>query len=289
MILVTGATGHFGKATIDSLLEKGIATSNLVALVRSEGKATTLRDKGVQIRTGDYNNYDALKAAFRGVDKLLLVSSSDIKNDRLTQHKNAINAAIENGVQHIAYTGMDIKDFETTAIPHVMQVHIDTANYLKGIGIPYTLLNNNLYADLLPMFLGKNPLETGIFFPAGNGKTPFAARTDMAAAAAVVLTTPGHENKEYVIRAETAYSFAEIAEALSEIAGKEVKYLAPDADTYIAQLVKGGVPKESATFLAGFGVAIGKKEFETNRSDLKTLLGKEPIRLKEFLKSIYSK
>ncbi len=118
MILVTGATGHFGKATTDSLLEKGIAA---------------------------------------------LVSSSDVKNDRLTQHKNVINAAIENGVQHIAYTGMDIKNFETTAIPLVMQVHIDTPNYLKGTGIPYTFLNNNIYADLLPMFLGKNPWKRGSF------------------------------------------------------------------------------------------------------------------------------
>jgi len=288
MILVTGATGHLGKATIDSLLEKGTPAGSIAALVRSENKATELKDKGVQIRVADYTDYKALKIALAGVEKLLLVSSSDM-SDRLTQHKNVINAAIENGVKHIAYTSIDINDFETTAIPYVTQIHIDTANFLKGTGIPYTLLNNNLYADLVPMFAGENVLETGIFFPAGNGKTPFAARTDMAAAAAVVLTTPGHENKEYAIRAVVAYSFAEIAKMLSEISGKEIKYHAPNADAYISELVKAGVPKESAAFYARFGVAIGNKEFETKHSDLKTLLGREPIGLKEFLKSIYSK
>jgi len=287
MILVTGATGNLGAATIDALLAKGITAGSIAGLVRDEQKATDLKAKGVQVRVADYTNYEALKTALNGVDKLLLVSSSDM-NDRLTQHKNVINAAIENGVKHIAYTSVDINDAAATAIPHVVQIHVDTANYLKGSGTPYTLLNNNLYADLLPMFVGADALNTGIFFPAGNGKTPFAPRTEMAAAAAEVLTTPGHENKEYAIGAGKAYSFAEIAEAMTEVSGREVKYHAPDAPTYIAQLVAAGVPEQTAGFFAGFGVAIGNGEFETNRSDLKTLLGREPMGLKEFLKGIYS-
>lgn len=288
MILITGATGHLGKATIESLLEKGIPANQITALVRNASKATDLSEKGVQIKIGDYKNYDALKEALKGVDKLLLVSSSDL-DDRLTQHKNVINAAKENDVKHIAYTGIDIKSFEGTAIPHVSQIHIDTANYLKEVGIAYTLLNDTLYADLIPLFAGEQVLETGIFFPAGQGKTPFVARTEMAEAAAVVLTTPGHENQEYAITAETAYSFDEIAEMISEIAGKEVKYHRPDVDTYVKQLVQLGVPKESASFFAGFGEAIANDEFDTNRSDLAKLLGRKPLELKEYLKSVYSK
>jgi len=288
MILVTGATGHLGKAIIDSLLKKGIAGRNIAALVRNENKAADLKEKGVQVRIGDYTDYGGLKSALVGVDHLMLVSSSDM-SDRLAQHKNVINAAIENGVKHIVYTSIDIKDFATTAIPYVTQIHIDTANYLKQTGIAYTLLNNTLYADLLPMFMGAQALETGVYFPAGDGKSPFTARTDMAEAAAVVLTTKGHENKEYAIRAETAHSFAEIAEMLTAITGKEVKYHAPGADDYIATLVKAGVPKDNAAFAAGFGVAIGNHEFETNQSDLQTLLGRAPVALKEFLKGIYGK
>jgi len=286
MILITGATGHLGKATIKSLVDKGIAAKDIAALVRDENKAADLSEKGVQLKIGDYKNYDSLKAAFQGVDKLLLVSSSDL-DDRLSQHKNVINAAKENGVKHIVYTSVDIKSFEGTAIPYVTQIHLDTASYLKEIGIPYTLLNNTLYADLVPLFSGEKVLETGIFFPAGEGKTPFVARTEMAEAAAVVLTTSGHENQEYAITAETAYSFSEIAGMISEITGKEVKYHHPDAASYMDELVKAGVPKENAAFFAGFGEAIKNGEFDTHRSDLATLLGRKPLELKEFLKTIY--
>ena len=286
MILITGATGHFGKAAINSLLDKGIPASNITALIRDESKAADLQEKGIQIKLGDYHNYDSLNNALKGVDKLLLVSSSDL-SERLTQHKNVINAAKENGVKHIVYTSIDIESFTASVIPLVSQIHSDTADYLKESGVPYTLLNDTLYADLVPMFAGEKVLETGIFFPAGDGKTPFVARAEMAEAAAVVLTTEGHENKSYAITAATAYSFTEIAAMLTEISGKDVQYLKPEADAYIAALVNAGVPEGDAAFFAGFGVAIGKGEFDTNRSDLAKLLGRKPMELKEFLKTIY--
>ncbi len=287
MIIVTGATGNFGKAAIQSLLDKGVAGNDIAALVRDPNKASEWKEKGLQIRTGDYDDSAALKESLRGVNKLLLVSSSDVKSNRFLQHKNVIDAAKENGVQHIVYTGIDIKSFAETVIPHVAQVHIETADYLKQTGAAYTILNNTLYADLLPMLLGEQVLEKGIFFPAGNGKTPFALRADMAAAAAVVLTTTGHENKEYTITADTAYSFADIAGLLSEITGREIKYLNPDKESYINALTAAGVPKEGAGFLADFGEAVSRNEFDTHRSDLEQLLGRKPTALKEILKGIY--
>ncbi len=288
MILVTGATGHLGTAVISSLLAKGISGSNIAALVRDEKKAADLKDQGIQIKVGNYQDFESLKNALQGVDKLLLVSSSDM-NDRIGQHKNVINAAKAKGVSHIVYTSIDIRSFQQSTIPFVSQIHADTADYLKQIAIPYTLMDNTLYADLIPMFAGESVLKNGIFFPAGTGKTPFLPRTEMAEAAAVVLTTAGHENKEYAIAAETAYSFEEIAGLLSVISGKPVNYHKPSADDYISQLVKAGVPKENAAFFAAFGESIDKGEFDTHRSDLRALLGRSPLSLEEFLKNIYSK
>ena len=288
MILVTGATGHLGNAAIQSLLKKGVPAQEITALVRDENKAAGLKDQGVQIKIGTYNDYDSLKAALQSVDKFLLVSSNEMV-DRLVQHKNAIDAAIENGVKHIVYTGIDIDNYETTVIPFVSQIHKDTVDYLEQVGIPYTVLDNTLYADSIGLFSGEIFLETGIFFPAADGKTPWVARSEMGEAAAVVLTTPGHEGKHYAITAPTAYSFGEIAQMLSKITGKDVKYHKPDLDTYIETLVNAGVPKDIASFLGGFGTAIGKGEFDTNRSDLKELLGRDPQTLEEFLKISYGK
>ena len=108
MILITGATGHLGKATIDFLLKKGVSATNIVALVRDEAKAADLKALGVGLRKGDYNDAASLETAFQGIDKLLLVSSSDI-NDRTAQHLNAVNAAKKAGVKHIIYTSFQQK------------------------------------------------------------------------------------------------------------------------------------------------------------------------------------
>jgi NAD(P)H dehydrogenase (quinone) len=71
MILVTGATGNLGKATINSLLNRGISANNIAALVRDESKSAVLKSKGIQVRIGDYQHFESLKSAFQDVEKLL--------------------------------------------------------------------------------------------------------------------------------------------------------------------------------------------------------------------------
>jgi NAD(P)H dehydrogenase (quinone) len=289
MILVTGATGHLGNAAIQSLLEKGVSAIEITALVRDENKAVNLSEKGVQLKTGNYNDYDSLVDALEGVDKLFLISSNDVTADTLAQHKNVINAAKKNGVQHILYISQEINDDERTAIPFVIKAHRGTAEYIKRSGFAYTIFNDTLYADSIGKFAGEGFLEKGIFFPAGDGKVPFVPRTDIGEAAAVVLTTPGHENKTYAITANTAYSFEDIAGFLTDITGKKVPYLKPDLDTYSNALSNAGVPKEVVGFLGAFSTAISNGEFDTQKSDLEYLLGRKPTELKKFLKYTYGK
>ncbi|NRF37436.1 SDR family oxidoreductase [Pedobacter foliorum] len=287
MILVTGATGNLGKATINSLLNKGISANNIAALVRDESKSAEFKSKGIQVRIGDYQDIDSLKSAFHNVDKLLLISSSAEIAQRFGQHKNVINAAKESGVNHVIYTSFDMKDLRQSIMAGDVQYHADTSDYLKQIAVPYTLMNNTLYADLIPIISGNNILDEGISIPAGNGKTPFLPITEMAEAIAVVLTTSGHETKEYIIAAEKAVSFAEIADLISEITGTTVAYNQTGIPSYVAQLVQQGVPDDDAAYLSRFAGAIARGEFETSKSDVKQLLGRSPISLKDFLKSIY--
>lgn len=287
MILVTGATGNLGKATINSLLNKGISANNIAALVRDESKSSELKSRGIQIRIGDYQDFDSLKSAFRGVEKLLLISSSSEIPQRFEQHKNAINAAKEIGVSHIIYTSFDMKDLRKSIMAEDVQYHADTSDYLKKIALPYTLMDNTLYADLIPIISGNNIMDEGISIPAGNGRTPFLPITEMAEAIAVVLTTSGHENKEYVIAAERAISFAEIADLISEITGKTIAYNQTGKSSYISQLTHQGISGDDAAYLSRFAEAIAKGEFDTNKSDIELILGRSPISLKDFLRGIY--
>lgn len=287
MILVTGATGNLGKATINSLLNRGIAPNDITALVRDETRSAALKSKGLQIRIGDYQDFASLKSAFQGVEKLLLISSSSDIPYRFEQHKNAINAARETGVSHIIYTSFDMKDLHQSIMGEEVRYHAYTADYLKQVAIPYTLMDNTMYADMIPVLSGKDILNNGISIPAGDGKTPFLPITEMAEALAVVLTTPGHENKEYVIAAETAFSFAEIADLLSGITGKKITYHQPAVSAYIARLIQIGASEEDAAYIARFSGAIAKGEFDTNTSDVRQLLGRSPVSLKDFLQTIY--
>lgn len=115
MILITGATGNFGKSTIDFLLKKGISSTNIVAMVRDEDKAIDLKNKGIGLRKGDYDHYTSLIDAFKGIEKLLFVSGSDIEK-RSTQHQNVVKAAKEAGVKHIVYTSF-LGNNETESSP----------------------------------------------------------------------------------------------------------------------------------------------------------------------------
>jgi NAD(P)H dehydrogenase (quinone) len=287
MILVTGATGNLGKATINSLLNKGIAPSDITAFIRDETKTADLKAKGVQVKLGDYQDVDSLKNAFQGIDKLLLVSSSaDIAN-RFGQHKNAIDAAKATGVSHLIYTGFAMNDLQQSTMTEDVQYHAYTADYLKQAAIPYTVMNNTLYADLIPFLIGKDVLEEGVSIPAGDGKTPFLPLAEMAEALAVVLTSPGHENKEYVLAAETAFSFAEIADLLSASTGKTIAYHQPEGSLYIAQLIEAGLSADDAAYIARYAKAIAYGEFDTGKSDVKQLLGRNPVRLDVFLRNLY--
>jgi NAD(P)H dehydrogenase (quinone) len=287
MILVTGATGNLGKATIDSLLKRDVSPNDITALVRDETKSAELRSKGIQIEFGDYQDFESLKAAFQGVDKLLLVSSSSDIANRYDQHKNVINAAKEAGVGQVIYTSFDMKYLKQSVMGEEVLYHAYTADYLKRSAIPYTLMNNTMYADMIPFLIGKDILNNGVSIPAGNGKTPFLPISEMAEANAVVLTTPGHENKEYVIAAETAFSFTEITDLLSDITGKILTYHQPDVRSYIAQLIQTGASEDDAAYIARFCGAIADGEFHTKKSDVKQLLGRSPVSLKDFLTTIY--
>jgi len=287
MILVTGATGSFGKATVNFLLQKEMNPNQISVLVRDSDKVSDLKEKGIDVRIGDYDDYSSLLTAFRGIDKLLLVSGSDILN-RQQQHLNVINAAKEAGVKHIIYTSFSRKN-ETVTNPLgiVATAHIETDNAIKASGIPYTILLNSLYADVLPMFFGEKVLETGIFLPAGNGKVPYATRQDMAEVAANILMTDGHENIQYVLSNTENYTMQDAASILSDLTGKEIHYLNPSVEDFISTLSSRGVPKEAIGGIVSFCEAIKIGEFETKQTDFERLLGRKPTSLKDYLKTIY--
>lgn len=151
----------------------------------------------------------------------------------------------------------------------------------------YTILQNGLYVDILPWFMGEKVFETGIFLPAGDGKAAFTIRNDMAEAAANILIETGHVNKTYQTATNETNSFYDIANILSELSGKKVEYKDAPKEVFIQALTKAGVPGEIIGMIAGFSQAIKEGEFDFSNNDLEKLIKRKPTTVKEYLKSVY--
>ncbi len=286
MILVTGASGQLGTGVVEHLLTK-IPANEIAVLVRDAQKVATLQAKGVSVRTGDYHDVASLQTAFDGIDKVLLISSNDF-NNRIGQHKNVIDAAKEAGVKHIFYTSVTLKDIEQSPLKPLLADHYQTEEYIKASGLTYTFLQNSLYFEVVPMFVGAQVLETGIYFAAGEGKVAFAARQDLAEATANILASTGHENKAYPLTGAAAYSFAEVAQVLSVIAGKTVGYHSPESGEFEGFLRQIGLPDGIVLMSVLFAAGIKNNDFEAVDTTLEHFLGRKPTDLKQFLQGIFA-
>jgi NAD(P)H dehydrogenase (quinone) len=285
MILVTGATGHLGSAAVSHLL-KNTAAGNIVAFARDENKANHLREKGIEVRMGSYDDISSLDLAMKGIEKVLLISGNG--PTRLQQHKNVIAAAKKAGIRHMAFTSIALKEMKTSAIRSFMEDLYQAEDYIKESGITYTLLRNTLYIGGTPLFGGEKVFETGIYLPTGDGKVPFALRREMGEAAANTLLQNGHENQIYKITGSDLYSYGDVANELSSISGRTVYYADADPVTFPAKLKEFGLPEIVILLITGFSADIKNHQFEIVTKDLENLLGRKPASLKEGLKEVYT-
>ncbi|ADB38102.1 SDR family oxidoreductase [Spirosoma linguale] len=283
MILVTGATGGLGHQTIDFLLTTTPA-AEIAALVRDLSKATDLVKRGVDVRQADYFDYPALVQAFRGIDKVLLVSAVAF-TDRVRQHQNVIDAAKEAGVKHLFYTS--IQRSTHFVMQEVTESDLATEAYLKASGLAYTVLKNGYYFEGLSYLIGSEVPDAEIHFPAGEGKIAFLKRTELAAATAALLTSDGHDNQEYTLSGSEAYSFDDIAREFSALAGRPITYKSSELAPYIAQKVAAGYPEVVANFFAQWGAATKHGMLAGAHDTVERLLGRKPTSLREYLKTTY--
>src|SRR5690554_1129713 len=284
-ILITGATGNLGTAVINQLL-RSTDDKHIVALARNENKIAHLKENGVEVRIGTFDDPASLGNAFQGIDKVLLISTGD--PNRFQQHKNVVDAAKKAGVKFIAYTSVPLRDLETSAAKFLLKSHFQTEDYIKASGLAYTFLRNNIYADMIPMYVGEKVFETGIYLPAGNGKVPFALRREMGEATAnLLLQSEQHQNKTYDITNTELYSFEDVAKVLSELSGKEITYTNENLDAFTEILKTKNLPEHVVSIFNAFVTDFKNHQYEKATDDLERLLGRKPATLKEALKEIY--
>lgn len=281
MIAITGATGQLGHHVIEQLL-KTVPACQIVAIVRNPAKAGALSQQGIDVRQADYADQAAFTSALQGVEKLLLISSSEV-GQRAPQHQNVINAAKAAGVKFIAYTSLLHADTSPLGL-HVE--HVATEKALAESGIPFTLLRNGWYTE---NYLASAPpaLEHGVFIgSAGDGKIASATRADYAAAAAKVIAEEGHAGKVYELAGDNAWTLNELAAELSKQSGKSVKYQNLSEADFSAALKSVGLPAGLAEMLADSDTGASKGGLFDDSHTLSALIGRPTTPLAESVKAI---
>ncbi len=281
MIAITGATGQLGQHVIEALL-KTVPAGQIVAIVRNPAKAEALRQQGVVVRQADYTDEAAFIAALNGVDKLLLISSSEV-GQRAAQHQNVINAAKAAGVKFIAYTSLLHADTSPLGL-HVE--HVQTEKALAESGVPYALLRNGWYTE---NYLASAPpaLEHGVFIgAAGEGKIAAATRADYAAAAAKVVSEEGHAGNVYELAGDSAWTLSELAAELSRQSGKPVAYQNLSEADFAAALKGVGLPAGLADMLADSDTGAAKGGLFDDSRTLSRLIGRPTTPLAESVKAL---
>ncbi|MFS2060433.1 SDR family oxidoreductase [Kosakonia cowanii] len=269
MIALTGATGQLGQFVVEALL-KSVPAKEIVAIVRNPAKAEALSKQGLIVRHGDYNDQAALTQALAGVEKLLLISSSEV-GQRAAQHRNVINAAKAAGVKFIAYTSLLHADTSPLGL-HVE--HVETEKLLAESGIPFALLRNGWYSE---NYLASAPaaLAHGVFIgAAGEGKIASATRADYAAAAARVISEEGHAGKVYELAGDKAWTLSDLAALLSEASGKKVVYQNLSEADFAAALKGAGLPDGLAEMLADSDIGASKGGLFDDSQTLSKLIGR---------------
>ncbi|MGP6170034.1 SDR family oxidoreductase [Microbacterium sp. A196] len=269
-IAVTGASGQLGALIIESLLERGVAAADIVAIARTPQKVAA---EGVAIRQADYDDPSSLDTALDGVERLLLVSGSEI-GQRFAQHSNVIDAAKRAGVSFIGYTSLINADSSTLILA---DEHRATEAALAGSGLPYTVLRNGWYTENYTAGAAGTVAQGMLLGGAGGARIAAATRKDYADAAAVVLLEP-KPGETFELGGE-GVTLQEFASALAEVSGKPVEYRDHDGDELIAAIVATGAPEGFAQWTASADAEIAKGVLDTDSTALEQLIGRRPTSL----------
>ena len=275
--VITGATGHLGRLVTEDLLRRGVPAGDITATGRDITKAKDLADHGVRVLAIDYDDPASLDAAFRGADRILLISASE-PGRRARQHENAIDAADRAGAGLLAYTS--IANAGTTTM-RLAAEHQATEAALRASGLSYVLLRNSWYVESytaqVPAILQRGSLAGS----AGDGRVSAATRADYAAAAAAVLTGDGHAGRAYELGGDEAFTLAELVAEIGAQAGQPVSYLDLPEDEYARLLTSAGLPEVAAVTLADADRGLARGDLFVDSGHLRQLIGRPTTTLRE--------
>jgi len=272
--LVTGATGNVGKEVIRYLADYGAAAST-VAAVTDPDRAMDL-PHGVASRVFRFGDSTTFPEAFDGIDRLFLIRPPQIAD--VEQYLfPVVDYARSAGVKHIVFLSL-LGVENNKVVPHYK-----VEQYLRSSGVPYTFLRPGFYMQNLSTTHRQEILEDDeIAVPVGKASTSFIDVRDIGEVAARVLTEEGHENTAYSLTGPEALTYGEVAEILSDVLGRQIRYTRPSPLRFYIRSRRRGTPRKFALIMVALYTATRFGSGERITDDVQRLLGRPPISMRRF-------
>jgi NAD(P)H dehydrogenase (quinone) len=280
-IAIIGATGQLGGLTVDALLERGVPADDVLALGRDAERLAALADRGLRTAVVDLDDVDATATQLDGIEKVLLISVG-MPGQALDPRGKAIEAARRAGVAHLVYTSALQAP---TTILGLAAEHKATEELVTASGIPATFLRNGWYTENHRQDFAAARDRGVVANSVGAGRLATAPRKDFAEAAAVVLTTPGHQGRAYELSGDVAWSYADFAATAQEVLGSPVRYEALTPEQEREQLLAFGLDEGTAGFMVALNGDMRDDALAPTPGDLARLIGHPTEPLEATLRS----
>lgn len=279
-VVVTGASGHLGRLVTEHLLRR-LAPEDVVLVTRSPHALRQARELGVTVRNGDFDKPASLREAFAGGRRMLLVSTDAIGR-RVPQHRAALDAAADAGVEHVVFTSI-VNPVAHNPTGATAAEPGRTEALLRRSGMEWTVLRFGSFAELqLP------PAATAIrnrwlITNGGGGRIVPVSRADCAEVCALTLAGDGHAGAIYEITGSERLTPSDLADLYGELSGQRVRVLQLSDPMLMSTLLAIGTPAASAASITAFGRAVRRGYFDVVDSVFERLTGRPPTPLRDVL------
>ncbi|WP_010134764.1 SDR family oxidoreductase [Ochrovirga pacifica] len=274
-IAVTSANGKLGSSIIKNLIPL-VGKENVVGIARTPKKAERL---GIEIRKGDYNSREEFNLALKGIDKVVLLSGMDKPENRIQQHRNVIEAAVQNNVQKIVYTSI-VGDETGNAFSPIVQSNRKTEEDVKKSGLKYVIGRNGVYIEPDLDYLDTYVKEGEIRNCANNGKCTYTSREELGAAYAKLVLDDQHNQQTYNL-VGSAITQTELAQIINQVFGTSLTFKAISFDAYLEER-KAALGDFLGTIIAGIYKGIQTGAYDIS-SDFEKIMGKPHASVTEMM------
>lgn len=279
-LLIIGAAGANGTATLEALTRKYPGHYTIRAGVRSAEKAAALQKRfpGIETAILDLDRPETLAPAFKGADKLFLIIGN-VPN-REEHAKRAIDAAVASkSVKHVLFYSVFGAEYEAILFGRQFRAG---EKYLEASGLAWTHLRTIFFQENFHGW-ADGIRQGALYFGIGTGRFAPLNVSDIGEMAANILCTDGHEGKAYAVTGPELLSGDDMARVFSEATGKPVKYISPDNATTLQSLVGSGWPEWQAKGLVELFNLFAANQAAVVSPEGEKLLGRPLTRLRDFV------